>query len=373
MNRFVIIYILIWLMIPAVIEADEISLAEEAVDVFNPQAGYVFNPQISPTEYKDLYDYARNPRAADSEKILDIIISKAETDLSLIKNKHVIAFLSLGSINQVVHIGKYAGLWFYEAGMVEPHEIDIHARDIWAVWIADQTNMYVTSIEIDITKLTSSLHLASFESRPAFFSFDPEKDSRYMEIGVKHFEIPVNPANLNITFVRRDIDAMQRLTWSRSFRIFNPPPSFFDFGFDFGILLPASNIGIKRYRVASSTIVAHEIDPSAFLTVSFASQSLKYKKVFTNKIIPEGFIGIGLPVNLNKMRKNSVILGCSWPIVEDFIKLSVGIHGFGDRLNNGLEEGQNVATDHIVEDDFTTEVIIGLSASISFINNFFKE
>lgn len=334
-------------------------LAGDAVDIF-----------ITADERKDLRVYASEPTVEQSAKILDLIVKKyTESSLDFIRSKHVIVFLSIDGINQVIHIGKSSSISFTKGirkRMVDPNEIKIHARDFVAVWIADDADIYVTSVKVDITKSTRSLHLFSFES-PPMSEDDDRGESKLMELGIRHFKIPIDYGNLDITFVRRDIDTYETRTWSRSFQILNLP-SILNVGCELGIFAPLSDVETERYEIKSNVIRQNEIEPVAFLTLTFFTPAeRRFSRSILDNIIPDPLIGISLPADLNESRKNSYMFGCSWRIKSDLFRLSLGFQ-FGEKLLNGYQVGDIAAEGERIPKKYRLESMVGISISLTYIS-----
>jgi hypothetical protein len=325
---------------------------------------------ITADECRELRDYASKPTVEQSARILDLIIEKyKEHNLNFIRSKHVIVFLSIDGINQVIHIGKRSSISFTKVirkRMVDPNEIKIHARDLVAVWIADDADIYVTSVKVDITKSTRSLHLFSFES-PPMDDDDGGGESKLMELGIRHFKIPIDYGNLDITFVRRDVDTYERRTWSRSFQILNLP-SVLNVGLEMGIFAPLSDAETVRYEIASNVIRESKIEPIAFFTFTFFTPAeRRFSRGIFENIIPDPLIGVSLPIDLDDAKNNSYMLGCSWRFKSDLFRLSLGLQ-FGEKLLGGYQVGDTATEGDRIAEQFTIEPMIGFSLSITYIS-----
>ena len=325
---------------------------------------------ITADERKELRDYAREPTVEQSARILDLIVEKyTQSSLDFIRSKHVIVFLSIDGINQVIHIGKSSSISFTKVikkRMVDPNEIKIHARDFVAVWIADDADRYVTSVKVDITKSTRSLHLFSFESPPRSDD-DGRGEPKVMQLGIRHFKIPIDYGNLDITFVRRDVDTDEKHTWSRSFQILNLP-SILNVGFELGIFVSLSDAETERYEIASNVIRESKIEPVAFLTLTFFTPAeRRFSRGIFENIIPDPLIGVSLPIDLDNARNNSYMLGCSWRFKSDLFRLSLGFQ-FGEKLLDGYQVGDIATEGERIAEKYRLEPMIGFSISITYIS-----
>lgn len=337
------------------------------------RAGKIFDGiSVAAEEFAELEGYARNPAAEQSARILDLIIEKCPSlDLDFLRSKHVIAFLSIGGISQVVHIGKSSRISLSKQVIkkhtVDPDEIQIHARDFVAVWIADDAGIYSTSVEVDITRSTRSLHLSSFESPPLFGTSTGRGEQAIIQIGMRYFKIPIDYGNLDIAFVRRDVETYEKLTWSRSFQILNLP-SVLNVGFETGVFVPMSDRETERYEIASNVIRQDKIEPVAFLTLTFFTPAeRRFSRGIFENIIPDPLIGIGLPIDLDQARKNSYMFGFGWRFKSDLVRLCVGFQ-FGEKLLDGYQVGDTATEGERIAEKYSVEPMIGISISITYIS-----
>ncbi|MEE9444009.1 MAG: hypothetical protein V3V99_15200 [candidate division Zixibacteria bacterium] len=345
--------------------------------------GRVFGASISKSDYDTLVEFAKAPRTEMSRQVLDII-KRAYPDSTLERigsGEHFIIFLAVGGLNQIVYIHEYTHKAFFirfKKGFCDPGDIRMFARDIFAIWITDSADDFLTSVEIDISKLTRSLQLTSFESpAPIREYINEDGNKKEIEIGIKHFKIPFHPASIALTFVRRDLDTYERRTWSRSYRVLRPVTFFGEFNIGIGMFIPISDADLKRYEIESNVIKRKDFDETVFLTVGLdwsARRDLKHFGSFTGLLLPDFFMGIGVPVDLKKMDNNSWILGYSWPISSDLIKISLALHLPGENsLSEGYSAGDTVsdldANFAIEETELTW--IMGLSISFNSIGNLF--
>jgi hypothetical protein len=345
--------------------------------------GRVFRASISKSDYDILVEYARAPRSEMSAQILDIIM-KAYPDSTLESigvREHFVIFMAMEGIHQIVFIHKSTikvFLFRFPGNFSKPGHTQMFARDIFAIWITDSGDDFLTSVEVDISKLTRSMRLTSFESPAPFREYINEDDNaKEIEIGVKHFKIPFHPASIAFTFVRRDLDTYERRTWSRSYRVHRPWTVLGESKIAIGMFIPISDADMKRYEIESNVIMRKDFENTAFLTVGLDWSSRLHMRPlgrFTNLLLPDFFMGIGLPMDLEKMDNNSWVVGYSWPISSDLIKLSLALHLPGE---NSLFEGysvgdtvSNLDTDSVIKGTRLT-LLMGISVSFSSLGNLF--
>jgi len=329
------------------------------------ETGVIFNCTLNSDRESQLQQYAKKPEAKYSRDIIDFVIEEYQNaEIDFLKSKDVILFLSIKGISQVVHIGKAGGFKKY---VVDPDEIRITSKDFVAVWVVDNVTYYSTSVEVDITKSTRSVHLSSFESPPIFEDSGYGDDSKVMEIGVKYFEIPIYSGNLDIAFIRRDFATLENRMWRRSFRIM-AVPSILGVGFEAAVFLPISDAKTKRYEVSSNVIKETTIDTKVFLTLTFFTPAeRRFSRRFVENLIPDPFIGIGLPYDLDLARNNSYIVGCSWRYKSDLLRFSLALK-FGDKLLSGYSPGDIAAEGQKIVDKFDLQPMIGISMSLTYIS-----
>lgn len=347
------------------------------------KAGRVFGAPISKSDYDILVDYARAPRSEMSAQILDIIKSACppSTLEGVDASKHFVIFMAMEGIHQIVYIHDFTYRAFfvpYKRGYINPGTIRLHARNVFAIWITDNADDFLTSVEVDISKLTRSTRLASFESPAPLRKYIDVSDTlREIEIGIKYFKIPFHPASIVFTFVRRDLDTYERRTWSRSYRGFRPLTILGEFNIGLGLFLPISDSDLRRYEIKSSVIIRKDFEETAFLTIDVDRSARRDQRQYGNfskLLIPDFFFGIGMPMDLTRIDNNSWVIGYSWPISSDLIKFSVALHLPG---NNSLSDGYRVG-DTVSDLDADSAIrgtkstfIFGISASFNSIGNLF--
>jgi hypothetical protein len=192
--------------------------------------------------------------------------------------------------------------------------------------------------------------------------------NKIAEIGMKHFDITMRASNLEITFIRRDIDTYEQRTWNRNYR--SLPPSFFGIGLDLGIFLPFSNTKVARYSISNGRINSTYLEKSAFLMLSVYPTQRVLAGGIMRYITPDFIIGVGFPIDLHKSAKNAYMAGLSWRFSGELIKLSAGVLT-DERLKGEYQVGDIVPPDaKIISDASKIKFVIGITASLSVISSF---
>lgn len=372
--------ILIYLVLAAL---GSLNLTAEAGEIqADLKRGITINTKFEPHEIEELKRYASNPEKNQSREILEIVLSKLSKldekwDLDFIRKKDVIAFISIDGVNQIVHIRKKSRklLIMNSDYEIEPDDIKLYGNSIITIWIVDNIDFYATSVSVNISKQTRSLRLTSFESPILTDEFFSPDSNKIAEIGLKYFDISTprgfeplftpKASNIDITFIRRDLDTYEQRTWSRSYQEYGFNPFFCKF--DLGVFAPLSDTKIKRYSAASGQITEDNIEKLAFLTFSISPNLDTFPNTILVKLFPSLILGIGYPMNLFKNNKNAYMTGFGWRLSSDLLKLSIGCV-YEDKLKSEYHVGDNVAAGTDILDSISsTKYVIGVTVSLSVI------
>jgi hypothetical protein len=343
------------------------------------EAGTTIRTEVAPEDFNFLLDYAGKPSAEEAGKVFDIIKSAdAEGLLRDIRpDDDLVVFLSVGGLNQIVYIREYSS--FIRARYADPAKVDLYTRVIYAVWVTDNADNFTTSVEVDITALTHSVRLTSFESQSPYERAAYAKDNRELQVGIKGFYIPQLLRSVTVKFIRRDLDTYEIRTWSRTFRA----QKIALLGLPYvwpavGLFVPISDSKISHYEVRSDTITHSEVEPIAYLVICF-----RYHKRYSapnniikilNRMPPDLVFGVALPTNLDKPFNRSILAGFGWPVGSDILKLSIGAEFRNYKLRSDYRVGDNVANlpdqSSVYEHDI--KFVAGLIVSIEFISGLFR-
>ena len=298
-----------------------INVCAQSVDLKSGRE-VIFNYAAPTSDIDFLKKYLEEPTEYDAEKIIHLLKKFVGADSTQLGRwDNFVIFLSIGKAREIVYIREHHK--FTLAEYVEPvSKTLLGYRDIWAIWITDSSDYIANSVEVEFEKQNNSFRLSSFES--ALFNEDlrelPDQSNIDLEIGLKYLENPFwnyQKSTMEITFVRRDSETLERRTWSRSFNVVNRkvlfPP-------EVGVSVPFTELVNSRPMFIS---LAFPIQPRE--TVDERYRYLDY-------LVPYLILGVGLPIDLGKRDGVYMMAGAGWPFKLGLGDIVIGgsLRGNGD-------------------------------------------
>ncbi len=340
------------------------------------ETGSAFRVTAGADEYNRLMDYTSSPTAEGAADVLSAIRALDSLLHDLSSQDHVVVFLAVGRINRIVLLNRVQRRFM---GMktdyyVDPNTVRMRTDVVHVLWITDNFEEFSTSIEVDVSRLTSDLRLATLESPP--FVRPPQakaNETRRLQVGVQHIRLPYQPASFTVRFVRRDAYTFEALEWSRTYQVNQPLKSLIGISMYVGAMIPFTGTEMTRYGIESNRIVNRDVDPAIFFTLSFSLGSDEWRERFGKVgrcFIPDYFFGLGLPASLVDGHLNSYLVGLSWSPGNELIRLSLAYQfPGGDILQAEYRVGDSVpeGVDPITRDE--DRLMIGINVSLAFISN----